>query len=50
VFESRAPPEITVRVIPSSPVGYGGQAEPCLDDPFTDYDTEPVYLFSEALA
>ena len=30
------------RILPPSPVGYGGQAEPCLEDPFPDYDTEPV--------
>jgi hypothetical protein len=30
------------RVIPPSPIGYGGQAEPCFDDPFPDYDTEPA--------
>ena len=47
---SRAPPEIVDRVIPPSPVGYGGQAEPCFDDPFPDYDTEPVYLSSQTLA
>ena len=34
---ARAPPEIADRVIPPSPVGYGGQAEPCFDDPFPDY-------------
>jgi len=39
VSPARAPPEIVDRVI-----------EPWLDDPFPDYDTEPVYLSSEALA
>jgi len=58
---SRAPPPTGVdRLIPPSPVGYGGQAEPFFDDPFPachgvaerrrDYDTEPVYLSSEVLA
>ena len=50
ISPARAPPEIVDRVIPPSPLGYGGQAEPWLDDPFPDYDTEPVYLSSEALA
>ncbi|MEI6564593.1 MAG: hypothetical protein WCO42_09850 [bacterium] len=37
---SRGPPvEIVERVI-----------ETCIDDPFPDYDTEPVNLSSEALA
>ena len=39
VFPARAPPEPDEWVI-----------EPCYDDPFPDYDTEPVYLSSEALA
>jgi len=39
VATARAPPELADRVI-----------EPWLDDPFPDYDTEPVYLSSEALA
>jgi len=47
VLPARAPPEAAERVI-----------EPCYDDPFPDYDTEPacrelaepVYLSSEALA
>ena len=43
---TRAPPEIVDRGIPPSPLGYGGQTEPWLDDPFPDYDTEPVYLSS----
>ena len=35
---SRAPPPTGVdRVIPPSPVGYGGQAETFFDDPFPDY-------------
>jgi hypothetical protein len=47
VLPARAPPEIVDRVIPPSPVGYGGQAEPCLDDPFPDYDTEPVLMYAK---
>ena len=39
VLPARAPPEVAEWVI-----------EPCYDDPFPDYDTEPVYLSSEALA
>jgi len=41
---SRAPPSI--------PPPDGGEriVEFCFDDPFPDYDTEPVYLSSEALA
>jgi len=56
VLPARAPPEIVDRVIPPSPVGYGGQAEPCFDlsrrslakadDPFPDYDTEPVMAYA----
>ena len=45
VSPARAPPEIVDRVIPPSPVGYGGQAEPWLDDPFPDYDTEPIMAY-----
>jgi hypothetical protein len=44
VTPARAPPEVAGRVIPPSPIGYGGQAEPWLDDPFPDYDTEPVMM------
>ena len=44
VLPARAPPEIVDRVIPPSPLGYGGQAEPWIDDPFPDYDTEPVMM------
>jgi len=40
------PTEIMDRVIPPSPVGYGGQAEPWRDDPFPDYDTEPVMAYA----
>ncbi|MGQ9669704.1 MAG: transposase [Desulfosoma sp.] len=39
VLPARAPPEVAEWVI-----------EPCHDDPFPDYDTEPVNLSSEALA
>ena len=39
VSPARAPPEIVDRAI-----------EPWLDDPVPDYDTEPIYLSSEALA
>jgi len=39
VLPARAPPELAERVI-----------EPWIHDPFPDYDTEPVYLSSEALA
>jgi len=46
VSPARTPPEIVDRGIPPSPLGYGGQTEPWLDDPFPDYDTEPVYLSS----
>ncbi len=46
VLPARAPPEIADRVIPPSPVGYGGQAEPCYDDPFPDYDIEPVMMYA----
>ena len=46
---ARAPPEIVDRVIPPSPLGYGAQAEPWIDDPFPDYDTEPGNLSSVAL-
>jgi hypothetical protein len=45
---SPAPPEIAEWVIPPSLVGYGGQAEPCFDDPFPDYDTEPVMMCANA--
>ena len=48
VAPARAPPEIAGRVIPPSPIGYGGQAEPWLDDPFPDYDTEPVMAYANA--
>ncbi len=44
VTPARAPPEVAGRVIPPSPIGYGGQAEPWLDDPYPDYDTEPVMM------
>jgi len=37
VTPARAPPEIVDRVI-----------EPCFDDPFPDYDTEPVMAFANA--
>jgi len=37
------PPPITETIIPPTPVGYGGQAEPYLDDPFPDYENEPVF-------
>jgi len=48
---SRAPPDTpppdgVERIIPPSPVGYGGQAEPFFDDPFPDYDTEPVMAYA----
>ena len=44
---SRAPPpDSGERIIPPSPVGYGGPAEPCFDDPFPDYDTEPVMAYT----
>jgi hypothetical protein len=46
---AKTPPN-SERVIPPSPGGFGGQAEPYFDDPFPDYDTEPVYLSSVALA
>ena len=46
VVPARAPPEMADRVIPPSPVGYGGQAEPWLDDPFPDCDTEPVMAYA----
>ena len=57
VSPSTGPPaEIVDRVIPPSPVGYGGQAEPCYDlsrrslakadDPFPGYDTEPVMMYA----
>jgi len=46
VLPARAPPGIVDRVIPPSPAGYGGQAEPCFDDPFPDYDTEPVMAYA----
>ena len=46
IAPARAPPEIVDRVIPPSPLGYGGQAEPWLDDPFPDYDTEPVMMYA----
>ena len=46
VASARAPPEIADRVIPPSPIGYGGQAEPWLDDPFPYYDTEPVMAYA----
>jgi hypothetical protein len=46
---AKTPPD-SERVIPPSPGGFGGQAEPYFDDPFPDYDTEPVYLSSVALA
>ena len=48
VSPARAPPEIAEWVIPPSPVGYGGRAEPCCDDPFPDYDTEPVMMYANA--
>jgi hypothetical protein len=35
VSPARAPPEIAEWVI-----------EPCLDDPFPDYDTEPVMAYA----
>jgi len=35
VFPARAPPEIADRVI-----------EPCFDDPFPDYDTEPMMMYA----
>lgn len=35
IFWARAPPEIVDRVI-----------EPCFDDPFPDYDTEPVMMYA----
>ena len=38
VLPARAPPELAERVI-----------EPWLDDPFPDYDTDPVYLSSRSL-
>ena len=43
VDTARDPPEPVEPVIPPSPFGYGGQAEPWLDDPFPDYDHEPVF-------
>jgi hypothetical protein len=46
VSPARAPPEIVDRGIPPSPRGYGGQAEPYFDDPFPDYDTEPVMVYA----
>jgi len=47
VSPSTGPPaEIVDRVIPPSPIGYGGQAEPFIDDPFPDYDTEPVMAYA----
>ncbi|NCC50456.1 MAG: hypothetical protein EOM20_04485 [Spartobacteria bacterium] len=45
VVPSRAPPG-NEWIIPPSPIGYGGQAEPWLDDPFPDYDTEPVMMYA----
>ncbi len=39
VLPARAPPEVADRVI-----------EPCFDDPFPDYDTEPVMMYSERLS
>ena len=35
VLPARAPPELAVRVI-----------EPWLDDPFPDYDTDPVMMYA----
>jgi hypothetical protein len=35
VLPARAPPETPDRVI-----------EPCFDDPFPDYDTEPVMMYA----
>ena len=46
VLPARAPPEIVERVIPPWHIGYGEQAEPWLDDPFPDYDTEPVMAYA----
>ena len=46
VLPARAPPEIADRVIPPSAGGFGGQAEPWLDDPFPDYDVEPVMMYA----
>ena len=46
ILPARAPPLIVDRVIPPSPLGYGGQAEPWLDDPFPDYGTEPVMAYA----
>jgi hypothetical protein len=46
VLPARAPPEIAEWVTPPSPVGYGGQAEPFFDDPFPDYDTEPIMMYA----
>ncbi|NCC51380.1 MAG: hypothetical protein EOM20_09215 [Spartobacteria bacterium] len=47
VMPSRAP-TANETVIPPSPIGCGGQAELWLDDPFPDYDTEPVMMYANA--
>ena len=39
VVPERAPPKLVERIL-----------VPWIEDPFPDYDTEPVYLSSEALA
>ena len=46
VLPARVPPKIVDRVIPPSPLGYGRQSEPSIDDPFPDYDTEPVMAYA----
>ena len=49
VLPARAPPEVAEWVIePCYDLSRRSQAK--ADDPFPDYDTEPVYLSSEALA
>ena len=37
---------LVAAAIPSSPLGYGGQAESWIDDPFPDYGTEPVMAYA----
>jgi hypothetical protein len=38
------PATMSMALIPPSPVGYGGQAEPRFEDPFLDDDPEPVMI------
>jgi len=52
LWPQRSAPACLSRAPPSIPPPDGGEriVELCFDDPFPDYDTEPVYLSSEALA